>query len=180
MKKLSIQKIASAVLMASLSTYAIAASEQECLAPDVVAATTPTERFEILANGTEVKDTQTNLIWQRCAVGQTWDSVTKTCTGTQKFVDWKGALTEAQKAGNGYRVPNLKELQSIVEYQCIWPAVNTQVFPWKDSDENNYWSSTPDIRDDANAMYVYFYTGSSRGQGKKASGTLVRLVRTAP
>ena len=30
------------------------------------------DRYEILNGGTEIRDLQTTLIWQRCSVGQTW------------------------------------------------------------------------------------------------------------
>ncbi len=98
------------------------ASAQTCKT-DSITATTPDSRFEILAGGSEVKDKRTGLIWQRCSLRQTWDG--STCTGTAKSYNWQQALSQAQALGNGYRLPNIKELQSIVEQQCYNPAINT-------------------------------------------------------
>lgn len=40
------------------------------------------DRYEILNDGTEIRDLQTTLIWQRCSVGQTWGGTR--CEGHQK------------------------------------------------------------------------------------------------
>lgn len=56
-----------------------------------------------------VWDKATKLVWQRCSVGQTWNG--KTCTGNaQKFT-----FDQAQQqAGNGWRVPTLREFSSLL------------------------------------------------------------------
>ena len=66
-------------------------------------------RYQVLADGSEVKDVQTWLTWARCGVGQRWDG--NTCAGqTKRFT-----FDDAQKlAGNGWRVPTVRELHSLV------------------------------------------------------------------
>lgn len=59
--------------------------------------------------GNLIWDKATNLVWQRCSVGQTWDG--KTCAGEAK----KFTFDEAQKqAGNGWRVPTIRQLASLI------------------------------------------------------------------
>lgn len=104
-----------------------------------VPATTPTSRFTILGNGSEIKDNQTGLIWQRCTIGQTWTGTT--CAGSAVKINWRDGLKAANNLGNGYRMPNIRELRSIVERQCYETAVNSTIFPNTVSD--GYWTSTP-------------------------------------
>lgn len=66
-------------------------------------------RYQILGDGSEVKDTQTGLIWARCSEGQTW--ARESCTGAAKLF----SMEEAQKQSSpGWRVPTVRELHSLV------------------------------------------------------------------
>ncbi|ELA09656.1 hypothetical protein MOMA_04600 [Moraxella macacae 0408225] len=171
MKKLLLLSIA------GLMSFSSFADEQVC--HPTVQATTPDSRFEILGDGSEVKDTKTNLIWQRCSIGQTWDKTAKTCQGSPKtFASWKEALTETHKLGNGYRLPNVKELQSIVEYKCR-PFINKKIFVGYDGDVTDwYFSSTPDVRDN-NVFSVNFDKSTTRSVGKLDITNTARAVRSA-
>jgi len=91
-------------------------------------------RYQEVADGSEVKDTVTGLTWQRCVVGMSWDVTQKTCTGTASTLSWQDALEEARKAStvpnaSAWRVPNYKELHSLVERACVNPAINASMFP---------------------------------------------------
>ena len=87
-------------------------------------------------NGDTVTDTATGLVWQRCAVGQGWSG--GACIGTAFASAWAAAVTGPPL---GWRLPNVKELESIVERRCAAPAMNTAAFPAAPS--VNFWSSTP-------------------------------------
>ncbi len=63
---------------------------------------------------------------------------------TQGFSDW--------------RLPNIKELASIVEYQCQNPAINLTVFP--NTLPNAYWSSTSHITPTTGAWSLFFEDGN--------------------
>ena len=102
-----------------------AVAEYECR-NDIIA-TTPSNRFKVMSNGSEIKDIKTNLIWQRCSIGQRWNGTQ--CAGDATAMNWKEAMNEAVKAGSNYRVPNIKELQSITEVACFDPALNVSIFP---------------------------------------------------
>lgn len=110
---------------------------QECYSS--MPESTPTKQFKILNEGHEVLDQKTGLIWRRCVLGQNWDG--KKCSGEPQRLTWKKALEETINSKGNYRLPNAKELATIVETKCVAPAVNAAIFPSL-SDEM-LWSSTP-------------------------------------
>jgi len=119
------------------------------------------------------------LVWKRCSEGQTWNSTT--CTGTASTFTWGQALQQAQTVNiNGFagfsdwRVPNLKELSSIVERQCRAPAINVSIFPA--TPNLVYWTATPSIANAANAWAIDLNLGI-RGDILKSSANNLRLVR---
>lgn len=122
--------------MVNLPAYA-----QTC--KDTIAASTPSQRFTVLGDGTEVKDNNTGLIWQRCSIGQVWKQDYQACIGEAKEFNWQQALVATSQIGNGYRLPNIKELYSIVEVQCSDPAINLRIFPNTNVDaSDSHWSSS--------------------------------------
>jgi hypothetical protein len=82
---------------------------------------TPTSDFTLNADGTATHH-KTGLMWDRSAL---------TCC------QWAWTLNRIHdvlnpsmhKGYNDWRMPNIKELMSIVEYRCWGPAFNTTVFP---------------------------------------------------
>ncbi len=79
---------------------------------DTIPASTPGSRFVV--NGDEVTDTETGLIWQRCTLGQTGND----CSGSASLHTWQQAL---QAAYAPWRLPNINELESIVEEVTVHP-----------------------------------------------------------
>ena len=80
-------------------------------------------------NGT-VTDNLTGLMWKKCSEGQNNDS---TCSGTALIYTWEDALTQCENlsfAGyTDWRLPNKRELFSIVHFGTYAPAINTTYFP---------------------------------------------------
>ena len=129
-------------------------AQQEC--PAGLDPTTPAEHFRFHPDGT-VTHLATGLVWQRCPLGTSWndqgtpdDYLDDTCDGTPTTHTWQAALNSA--VGSDLRLPNIKELGSIVELACVTPALNTRVFPWNPdwpwNRENGrrgwrVWSATP-------------------------------------
>ena len=155
-------------------------AEQVC---DGESETSPTARFLILANDDEfVTDTVTGLAWARCVVGQTWDGQAKSCSGEPLRLTWQEALLQSTSFSAGsrtdWRLPNIKELASIVERQCVEPAKNLTVFP--NAPDDRYWSSTPNTSAAAlgEAWAVGFYNGRIDSKDK-LSDFYVRMVRYA-
>lgn len=168
------------VLLASLAgqTYATCSANIQLVRPDTI--------YEDNHDGT-VTDTNTGLVWAKCSLGQSWventpgDSSDDQCSGTLTPLTWKGAQEAAQSANSSnylglsdWRVPNSKELGSLVEVACINPAINTSLFP--STPPGLYWTSSPYTRVDYEAWVVTFYDGTSGGSSKKYD-RFVRVVR---
>lgn len=137
--------------------------------------TAPDSRYELLNDGKEVRDKKTGLIWQRCSLGQIWDG--KTCANSTTSHTWEQALKETKALGNGYRLPNIRELNSLVERSCRDTAINEKFFPR--TSYSFYWSSTPNmyLKDSGYAHYVFFDKGAA-GTDAMWSKNKVRAVRT--
>ena len=155
------------LLAATLAGHALA---QTC--PANVKRTAPDSRYELQNSGAEVWDKQTDLIWQRCSLGQSWDG--SSCTGAATGHTWQQALEAARAAGGGWALPDKRELQSLVERGCYNPAVNITVFP--NTPSSGYWSSSSVAGYGDYAWLVYFYGGYDYGGGKDYDN-YVRLVR---
>ena len=115
------QKITLITLMALTATL----SHGQTCNPNIVREALDS-RYQLLNGNTEVKDTQTGLIWQRCSLGQTWTGTS--CTGTAAIYNWANVLQTAKNMGNDWRVPNIKELDSLVEEACYNAAINETFF----------------------------------------------------
>ena len=136
--------------------------------------TAPDSRYQLVvgSGGSEVLDTQTKLVWQRCSLGQTWNGTT--CTGTASTHTWADALTKARAVGNGYRLPNIKELQSLVEEACYNSSINETFFPATPS--SVFWSASPNAGSNNVAWLVNFNDGYT-SYNYKNYGYYVRAVR---
>lgn len=164
-----IYKVLSCLLCLGLTTaYAQANCNRGQLKASV-----PDNRYQVQANTSQVKDLQTNLIWQRCAVGRVWNGME--CTGTEKLLSWQQALQEA-KAQTGWRLPNIKELKSLVEVACYEPAINSNIFVGM-TGNSVFWSSTTVADDATSAWQLKFDDGKSQFVVKTESASLI-LVRT--
>jgi formylglycine-generating enzyme required for sulfatase activity len=103
-------------------------------------------RFTYDAN--TVSDIVTGLMWQRED-----DNVTR---------NWRDSLAYCENLGLGgytdWRLPNIKELRSIVDNTTFAPAIAESVF--LNSKSADYWSSTTSVEYPDDAWGVYFYGGS--------------------
>jgi len=128
-------------------------------------------------NGNEtITDNNTNLMWQKCSQGL---SGADCATGAVVTNYWADALSYCEGlnfAGQtDWRLPNIKELQSIVNYQNINPAINTTYFPATQSDY--YWSGTTSENYPVYAWGVYFVSGGVNCNDKDTNLLYVRCVR---
>lgn len=135
------------ILFSVLVVFSAGALASECKTN--IEPTTKTEDFINNGDGT-VTDLRFGLQWQLCTYGQQYDPAGKTCKGDQKqYKTWSDAIL-SQDSINGekpqgfsdWRLPNIKELQSLVERRCSQPAINPDVF--KGTANGVYWSNTPD------------------------------------
>lgn len=102
-----------------------------------------------------VTHTPTGLVWQACSVGQTWDGTNGTCTGTAKTYTYTDAMkvTSDFAGKTDWRVPNIVELNSIVDLKKSGPAINKSLFPQMPTD-SGYLSSTLYAPDNTNYVWV--------------------------
>lgn len=111
-----------------------------------------------------VTDAVTTLMWQKQD-----DGTTKT---------WEGAIAYCQGltlAGySDWRLPNVKELSSLVDDSRYSPSINTTYFP--NTQSSSYWSSTTYSYDTALAWFVNFHIGYTN-YSDKTNPYYVRCVR---
>jgi hypothetical protein len=140
-------------------------------------------RYTDHKNGT-VTDKKTGLMWKQCPEGL---SDTRCSSGNSKSEHtFKGAIELAQNTTfptNGYsdwRLPNIKELASLVAYDRVNPAINSAIFPkTSHPDEilsSYYWSSSPSAFNAFNAWSLVSSIGRE-SDNLRTNRYYVRLVR---
>lgn len=91
-----------------------------------------------------VYDAKTNLLWARCAYGQTFGDTT--CLGKPAGLTMKDAQKFAQSlrkgTGKKWRLPTLTELSSLFDDSGDGVA-DEGLFGWMSDCECRFWTSTP-------------------------------------
>ena len=118
----------------------------------------------LITNGDgTVTDKSTGLMWQQNA--------------PQNPMDWNSAISYCENLSDAdyqdWRLPNTRELRSIVEYDLYDPAINSASFEGPASE--SYWSSTGDGAWDA--WTIYFFSGEKNNGWGKENDYYVRAVR---
>lgn len=129
-----------------------------------------------------ITDKRTGLTWMRCPVGYEWLVNQNQCVeragGISTFT-WQEALAYADAAvdesGNHWRLPNTKELESLLKRNCHDPAIETSIF--SDLALANHWTSTAAYGYYGNAWAVNFRDGSHITADKQNAYS-IRLVRS--
>lgn len=115
-------------------------------------------------SGEIVTDSNTGLQWQDDAIGST--------------TSWQDAINYCENdlslgGHNDWRLPNIKELTSLVDDTTYNPSIST-VF--ENTASNYYWSSTTHANYTSNAWRVDFYNGYQY-RSYKSNSNYVRCVR---
>ncbi|MBF0239473.1 MAG: DUF1566 domain-containing protein [SAR324 cluster bacterium] len=112
-----------------------------------------------------IADTSTGLMWQKED-----DNSTRT---------WEAALSYCEALSLGsqtdWRLPNVRELASIVDAATHSPAINSTYFP--NTNSSGYWSSSSNAYDSSYAWYVHFSYGDVGYYFKSNTSSYVRCVR---
>jgi hypothetical protein len=112
-----------------------------------------------------IHDSVTGLDWQKYASGQ--------------VVGWTGALqhceTSEQDGFYDWRLPSVKELETIVNPSMLNPAVDSNLFPG--TPVELFWTSTPYVDNPAIAWAVDFWDGAAVHNQPTSNPLRVRCVR---
>ena len=126
--------------------------------PTAADANAPAGQYVVTADGTgngTVYDTKSKLTWQ-----QTVSSTTYTWAAAKTYCAGVGTSL----AGTGWRLPTLKELQSLVDYsQSAGPLIDQNAFPSTPS--NWFWSASPLAGSPSYALVVAFGNGYAFSSG---------------
>jgi hypothetical protein len=134
------------------------------------------ERYSASADGQEITDSRSGLIWRRCAEGMSWK--VRTCVGQPLFTNQADAAARAKAAAAGgqeWRLPTMKELSGIVavrEAEEGKAAIDPAAFPA--TPVARFWTSSS--VGPGYFMFVAFSEGSA-GEIPRTSPAAVRLVR---
>ena len=148
----------------------------------MVPASSSAQPFEVLPGGDEVLDQATGLIWSRCSRGYSWDSVNKSCdvSGSTQVYTHQQALEFPQPNDKRWRLPNIKELSTIVDRANFRPSIDAITFPSTRFLNNNlattYWSATPNVQVPDTAYGIFFTNGGIFLPSRSTPG-FVRWVR---
>lgn len=152
-----------------------AAAQQQCF--DSINRSTEPNQFSALPHG-QIAHQITGLVWQRCLFGQQWQETEQHCSGQPIRLSWSEALlmsvTAGQMGRTEWRLPDIKEAMSVVERQCVDPAIDIALFPSANSE--NLWTSSTYRGAAAQAWAIAMYSGKNNLK-RKDQQLYVRLVR---
>ena len=153
-----------------------ASMAQRLVSGEYQANDTSDDRYTVI-DGT-VTDGVTGLMWKQCPEGLEGSDCS---VGAAGLLIWGGSMKRARDsefAGyTDWRLPNMKELLSIVAFDQSSPALNTTVFPGSTS---SFWSSTPKYVATGNQSYVVDFTkGIHQPKVRTVQKSAQRLVRDA-
>ena len=135
----------------------------------------PDERYQVHGDGT-VTDTLTSLMWMQCSLGQTY--LSGECTGSASDHSWQGALELSEDytfaTYSDWRLPNIKELSSLVARDRHEPAINSTIFPSTSS--RSHWSASPHA-ENTDLGWMINFSGGYDVFYYRGHGYVARLVR---
>ena len=149
-------------LIFSLLLFSYFSNAAECknYAATSIPESTPVDKF--LVSEQVLIDTRTGLMWKRCIVGE--EVVSNECVGERIELAWSDMLAYAAdfdyQGFDDWRVPNVKEFASILEDQCLRPALNFSLFPVGDF---QVWSSTQWSTDSVAPTFTFVWRFMSSG-----------------
>lgn len=163
----------------SLLAVGTTAAQQTCL--DYIINDVPDTRYVVHDDAT-VTDTLTGLMWAQCTVGRSGENC---ATGEDTKFDWQAALQAATDANwanhRDWRIPNVNEYRSLVNYSCRSPSINLNVFPNVQSRNNFYWTAEIDTLKDRDDIALLFdFLDGIQNANVRTGLAKVMLVRDVP
>lgn len=146
-----------------LAVVLLPASQAQTCNPNIPLAT-PGSEFTDHRDGT-ITHHRTRLMWKKCREGWSGSACDQ---GSAIVVTWSEALTHAISHEfadySDWRLPNIKELATIVELACYDVAINLSVFPSYLA--RTTWSSSPNASSANEAWTLNLKTGSDDARDK--------------
>ena len=99
------------------------------------------KRFIVSEDNTKVTDNQLSVEWLR--------------SESPEDVNFEDAQGLMNVLGDGWRLPTIEELSSLVDRTKHQPAIDSEVFP--NTESGMYWSSTPCVWDVLNNRWVVVF-----------------------
>lgn len=125
-------------------------------------AAAPVGRYTISAD--TVADLKTGLLWQRQAAA--------TSSGYSLATSACGTLSLGGSPAGTWRVPTLKELQTLVDWRATGTAIDATAFPGPYGAADNFWSATANV----SSLGLYWVVSFERGNnGYLPQGTAARV-----
>ncbi|MGE4072702.1 MAG: DUF1566 domain-containing protein [Lysobacterales bacterium] len=109
-----------------------------------------------------VTDTKTGLIWTKNTVA--------------KDVDFADAEKAVAELGEGWRIPTVDELATLVDRTRYEPAIDVEAFP--DTANDWYWTQTPCAWAEKSAVWVVGFSYGHVVVNGRNRGCCVRAVRS--
>jgi len=130
-----------------------------------------------ISRGYYVIDLSQKLEWLTCTVGMKWDQ--NKCIGKPikvKLDQIDSIISQANEQLEGsWRLPNRKELESLVCKNCKKVKINLTIFP--DTPPESFWTSEKNPWQSQFMWTVNFFTGHTFGRFPGFIPNHVRLVR---
>jgi len=156
------------------TTYAFTIGDNTTLKKNQYIQATASDTYIDNGDGT-ITDTSTGLMWMKKDAGNamTWEEALSYCEDSTYagYTDW--------------HLPDVKELQSIVDYTGVYPAINSTYFDlgtYAENPDNYFWTSTSAYMNPRDPVYAYaWYVAfgySVGGDGKDTHGA--GAVRFSP
>lgn len=150
-----------------------------CAAPVILLVGSVSASAQYYERGHLVKDLALGIEWMRCSVGQRWDAEQELCWGEAIRLNHEEISQVIEQAnaqlGDGWRLPSLDELQSLVCAECGPPKIDALLFP--NTMAEPYWTGDQNFWSPRNYWTVSFMTGDRFGRFFPDQRMMVRLVR---
>ena len=130
-----------------------------------------------ISRGYYVIDLSHKVEWMTCTVGMVWDQ--NNCVGKPikiKLDQINSVINQANDQLDGsWRLPNRKELESLVCKDCKKAKINSLIFP--NTPPDSFWTSEKNPWQSQFMWTVNFFTGNTFGRFPSFIPNYVRLVR---
>ena len=138
-----------------------------------------TANAELTARSNMVIDSEKKLLWYRCTIGMQFEPIKKACVGAPQpmsMAQVKDVIEQAnEQLGGSWRLPNKRELKSLVCKTCESPKIDKDLFPNFLNDR--YWTGQKNWMSWKNYWSINFYTGWTYGMSFPEQELYVLLVR---